>query len=113
MMGCGGSSLQDLSNQAKSAVSEAKTIAETNGLESKELLNTGKDALVAIKENSSNLGDLKEIAERNGIESSELLNTGKDMMLQSTNLASGEKAGGALAALNKTVAESVSVVKGK
>ena len=75
-------------------------------------MNTGKDALVTIKENGANLGNLKEIAEKNGIESSELLNTGKDMMLQSANLGGGEKGGGALAALNKTLADSVSVVKG-
>ena len=104
--------MQDLSKQAVSAVSDAKNIAETNGLEGAEFLNAGKDALVSIKENGANLGNLKEIAEKNGIESSELLNTGKDMMLQSANLGGGEKGGGALAALNKTLADSVSVVKG-
>ena len=105
--------MQDLSNKAKSAVSEAKNIAEANGLEQAELLNTGKDALVSIKENGANLGNLKEIAEKNGIDPSELVNTGKDLMLQSANLGGEEGGGGALAALNKTVADSVSVVKGK
>ena len=111
-MGCGGSSLQDLSNKAKTAVSEAKNIAETNGLEQAELLNTGKDALVSIKENGANLGNLKEIAEKNGIDPSELVNTGKDLILQSSNLG-GEEGGGALTALNQTVTDTVSVAKGK
>ena len=111
-MGCGGSSLKDLSSQAKSAVSEAKNIAESNGLEGAELLNTGKDALVSIKENGTKVGNLKEIAEKNGVNPSEVVNTGKDLMIQSTKLG-GEKGGGALSALNKSVADTVSVVKGK
>ena len=36
-MGCGGSSLQDLSNQAKTAVSQAKDTAQANGLEKVDL----------------------------------------------------------------------------
>ena len=105
--------MQDISKQAMSAVSEAKNIAETNGLEQAELLNTGKDAMLSIKENGANLGNLKEIAEKNGIEQSELVNTGKGLLLDSTKLGGEEGGGvGALAALNKTVADKVSVVKG-
>lgn len=106
--------MQDLSKQAVSAVSDAKNIAETNGLEGAEFLNAGKDALVSIKENGANLGNLKEIAEKNGLEQSELLNTGKEMLAESTKLGGEEGGGtGALAALNQAVADKVSVVKGK
>ena len=80
-MGCGGSSLQDLSNQAKTAVSQAKDTAQANGLEKVEVLNTGKEALVAVKDKGVNLENLKDIADKNGIKSSELLNTGKDLLL--------------------------------
>ena len=80
-MGCGGSSLQDLSNQAKTAVSQAKDTAQANGLEKVEVLNTGKEALVAVKDKGVNMENLKDIADKNGIKSSELLNTGKDLLL--------------------------------
>lgn len=80
-MGCGGSSLQDLSSQAKTAVSQAKDTAQANGLEKVEVLNTGKEALVSIEDKGVNMENLKFIADKNGIKSSELFNTGKDLLL--------------------------------
>ena len=82
-MGCGGSSLKDLSNQAKTAIVEVKDTAEANGLEKAELLKTGKDAVLAIKDNGVNVETLKNIASENGIEGKELINTGKDLILSS------------------------------
>ena len=80
-MGCGGSSLKDLSSQAKSAVSQATDTAQANGLEKAELLKTGKAALESIKENGVEVDNLKSIAAQNGIKQQELISTGKDILL--------------------------------
>ena len=107
-MGCGGSSLQDLSSQAKTAVSQAKDTAKANGLEKVEILKTGKEALVNIKDNGVNMESLKDIADKNGIKSTELINTGKDLLLATSkpkvdNFEMKDMAGTDLVSLNNAI----------
>ena len=107
-MGCGGSSLQDLSSQAKTAVSQAKDTAQANGLEKVEILKTGKEALVNIKDNGVNMESLKDIADKNGIKSTELINTGKDLLLATSkpkvdNFEMKDMAGTDLVSLNNAI----------
>ena len=105
-MGCGGSSLKDISSQAKTAIVEAKNTAEANGLEKAELLKTGKDAVLAIKDNGVNVETLKNIASENGIEGKELINTGKDLILSSNNGAIKEIKGVEKDLINNAMKES-------